>query len=185
MGFPLGYSELLLPKLLLQLVFFLGFIRRLISWAFDFMGLGDLLLDSPDTPWPEPCPPAPARAPVQARLAASSAGEITPCGRVPDWLGPIADSLAASALYEFDAANEVRQATATARSVFAQGSVWTVGLSTTSARAPCAGRRWYRRRCWGTLMIGCGPPLGFPILCIRRRSRIFRRILRIYIILRR
>lgn len=33
LDFPLGYSKLLLPKLLLQLVFFLGFIRRLISWA--------------------------------------------------------------------------------------------------------------------------------------------------------
>lgn len=52
MGFPLGYSELLLPRLLLQFVFFLGFVRRLISWAFNFAGLGDLL-DS-DGPWPDP-----------------------------------------------------------------------------------------------------------------------------------
>lgn len=52
MGFPVGYSELLLPKLLLQFVFFLAFLRRVISLAFDAVGLGDLL-DS-DAPWPDP-----------------------------------------------------------------------------------------------------------------------------------
>ncbi|KAJ6829845.1 putative RING-H2 zinc finger protein RHA1a [Iris pallida] len=50
MGFPMGYTELLFPKLILQLVFLLGHVRRLISWAFDKAGLGDLV-DS-DRPWP-------------------------------------------------------------------------------------------------------------------------------------
>lgn len=43
MGFPVGYSELLLPKQLLHLLLLLGCIRRFLLWAFDAVGLGDLL----------------------------------------------------------------------------------------------------------------------------------------------
>ncbi|CAA6666959.1 unnamed protein product [Spirodela intermedia] len=50
MGFPVGYSEFLLPKVCLHLVFLLGHIRRLISWIFEALGLGDLLLDAEISP---------------------------------------------------------------------------------------------------------------------------------------
>lgn len=50
MGFPVGYSELLLPRVFLHLIFLLGHVRRLISWFFDAVGLGDLLLDSEFSP---------------------------------------------------------------------------------------------------------------------------------------
>lgn len=43
MGFPVGYSELVLPKQLLHLLLLLGYIRRFLLWAFDAVGLGDLL----------------------------------------------------------------------------------------------------------------------------------------------
>uniref|UniRef100_A0A453CKQ7 RING-type domain-containing protein n=1 Tax=Aegilops tauschii subsp. strangulata TaxID=200361 RepID=A0A453CKQ7_AEGTS len=43
MGFPVGYSELLLPKQLLHLLLLLGYLRRFLLWAFDAVGLGDLL----------------------------------------------------------------------------------------------------------------------------------------------
>jgi len=43
MGFPMGYSELVLPKQLLHLLLLLGYIRRFLLWAFDAVGLGDLL----------------------------------------------------------------------------------------------------------------------------------------------
>lgn len=50
MGFPVGYSELLLPRMFLHLIFLLGHVRRLISWLFEAVGLGDLLLDSDFSP---------------------------------------------------------------------------------------------------------------------------------------
>lgn len=52
MGFPAGYSELLLlPRILLHIALILGSVRRLVFWVFHAVGLGDLV-DS-DAPWPE------------------------------------------------------------------------------------------------------------------------------------
>ena len=43
-GFPVGYSELVLPKQLLHLLLLLGYIHHFLLWAFDAVGLGDLLV---------------------------------------------------------------------------------------------------------------------------------------------
>ncbi|KAG8082998.1 hypothetical protein GUJ93_ZPchr0014g47646 [Zizania palustris] len=44
MGFPVCcYSELFLPKQLLHLLLLLGYVRRFLLWAFNAVGLGDLL----------------------------------------------------------------------------------------------------------------------------------------------
>ncbi|XP_062226538.1 brassinosteroid-responsive RING protein 1-like [Phragmites australis] len=43
MGFPVGYTELVLPKQLLHLLLLLGYVRRFLLWAFHAVGLGDLL----------------------------------------------------------------------------------------------------------------------------------------------
>ncbi|XP_062185572.1 brassinosteroid-responsive RING protein 1-like [Phragmites australis] len=43
MGFPVGYSELVLPKQMLHLLLLLGYFRRFLLWAFHAVGLGDLL----------------------------------------------------------------------------------------------------------------------------------------------
>ncbi|PNT69238.1 E3 ubiquitin-protein ligase RHA1B [Brachypodium distachyon] len=43
MGFPVGYSELLLPRLLLQVLLLLGQLHRFLLWAFQAVGLGDLI----------------------------------------------------------------------------------------------------------------------------------------------
>ncbi|CAN6236009.1 unnamed protein product [Urochloa humidicola] len=43
MGFPVGYSELVLPKQPLHLLLLLGYIRRFLLSAFHAVGLGDLL----------------------------------------------------------------------------------------------------------------------------------------------
>ncbi|KAG0457075.1 hypothetical protein HPP92_021904 [Vanilla planifolia] len=119
MGFPVGYSELLLPKVLLQIVFFLGYLRRIITWAFDAVGLGDLL-DS-DGPWPDP----PVQSPVSGggeqltqELCSFSAmliKESLPVVRFEDLLAkegenelrPVADACAVC-LYEFELCEEVR-----------------------------------------------------------------------------
>jgi RING-H2 zinc finger protein RHA1 len=43
MGFPVGYSELLLPRLLLQVLLLLGQLHRFLLWSFHAVGLGDLI----------------------------------------------------------------------------------------------------------------------------------------------
>ncbi|GFZ06893.1 hypothetical protein Acr_18g0010630 [Actinidia rufa] len=50
MGFPIGYTELLLPKLLLFTLLALGSLRKLILSLFRSMGLGDFL--EPEISWP-------------------------------------------------------------------------------------------------------------------------------------
>ncbi|KAF6169042.1 hypothetical protein GIB67_038539 [Kingdonia uniflora] len=51
MGFPVGYAELFLPKLLLHTLFVLGFIGKLISSLFQSLGLRDFL--ESETTWSE------------------------------------------------------------------------------------------------------------------------------------
>ncbi|PUZ77073.1 hypothetical protein GQ55_1G340900 [Panicum hallii var. hallii] len=43
MGFPVGYSEMLLPRSLLQVLLLLGHLHRFLLWAFHAVGLGDLI----------------------------------------------------------------------------------------------------------------------------------------------
>ncbi|KAL6549942.1 Homeobox protein B-H1 [Orobanche minor] len=43
MGFPVGYTDLFLPKLLVYLLILLGFIRKFICAFFSLLGLGDFL----------------------------------------------------------------------------------------------------------------------------------------------
>ncbi|KAL8064149.1 hypothetical protein ABFX02_01G072400 [Erythranthe guttata] len=43
MGFPVGYTDLFLPKLLVYLLTFLGFVRKFVCGVFSVLGLGDFL----------------------------------------------------------------------------------------------------------------------------------------------
>ncbi|KAG6474856.1 brassinosteroid-responsive RING protein 1-like [Zingiber officinale] len=53
MGFPVAYTDLLqLPKVLLNVVLLLGYLRRFLLRAFEAVGLGDLL-DDDDVPFVE------------------------------------------------------------------------------------------------------------------------------------
>ncbi|XP_038979435.1 E3 ubiquitin-protein ligase RHA1B-like [Phoenix dactylifera] len=123
MGFPVGYSELLLPKLLLHTVFLLGFVRRVISWIFTAVGLGDLL-DS-DIPWVDP--PAPHghgqhHRPEFRSASAMLIQEVLPVVRYEELAGEgqhLGDSCAVC-LYEFEAAEEVRRL-ANCRHIFHRG----------------------------------------------------------------
>ena len=54
MGFPVGYSEFVLPKFLLHLVFLLWNFRQLISCIFESLGLGDLIAEPEISTAPPP-----------------------------------------------------------------------------------------------------------------------------------
>ncbi|GAB2273884.1 Homeobox protein B-H1 [Dionaea muscipula] len=51
MGFPIGYSEILLPRMLLNALLILGFIRNTLLTFFRLLGLSDFL--EPDIVWPD------------------------------------------------------------------------------------------------------------------------------------
>ncbi|KAK3227781.1 hypothetical protein Dsin_007643 [Dipteronia sinensis] len=61
MGFPVAYTELLLPKILLHTLSVLGFIRKIISVLFNFLGLQEYFLEQQPTlsgpTRPQPPPP--------------------------------------------------------------------------------------------------------------------------------
>ncbi|KAL0923554.1 hypothetical protein M5K25_007616 [Dendrobium thyrsiflorum] len=114
MGFPLCYSELLLPKPIIQILVFVRFLQRLISSSFTAIGLGDIL----DSDAPLPDPPAHPDHHSPSDFNSISAGliqEILPSIRFEDLLlgegeidhRPIADGCAVC-LYGFDASEEVR-----------------------------------------------------------------------------
>ncbi|KAK8958069.1 RING-H2 finger protein ATL43 [Platanthera zijinensis] len=116
MGFPAAYSELLLlPKLFLHFIFFLGFVRRLISSSFNAVGLGNLL--DYDAPWPDP-PEYPRHAfPSEVQsMSAALIQKLLPAIRFADLPSseeesdrrPIADGCAVC-LYGFEPWEEVRR----------------------------------------------------------------------------
>jgi len=56
MGFPVGYSELLVPRLVLNVAYLLGFIRSTVCWLLQLVGLGEFL--EPETSyWPDQANP--------------------------------------------------------------------------------------------------------------------------------
>lgn len=104
MGFPVAYPELLLPKLLLHTLSFLGFIRKLISILFSFLGLQEFL--EPDIAWPEtPTTLVPSPPSVSALLIR----EILPVIKFSDLVDP-PDSCAVC-LYEFENQDDIRRLT--------------------------------------------------------------------------
>ncbi|MCD9644689.1 hypothetical protein HAX54_033101 [Datura stramonium] len=105
MGFPLGYMDLHFPKLLLQALSILGFIRKIICAVLKIMGLGDFL--EPELPYPnrpESC--------GEARLCSLSAQlirELLPVVRFSEIEDP--PESCAVCLYEFDTEDEIRRLT--------------------------------------------------------------------------
>ncbi|KAL3360633.1 hypothetical protein AABB24_013856 [Solanum stoloniferum] len=101
MGFPLGYTDLNFPKLLLHLLSILFFIRKLICNLFTILGLPDFL--EPDFPYPT----RPGE--ENTRLCSVSAAiirEILPVVRFSDIVDP--PESCAVCLYEFDSGDEIR-----------------------------------------------------------------------------
>ncbi|OMP00383.1 Zinc finger, RING-type [Corchorus olitorius] len=104
MGFPVGYTEVFLPKLFVHTLSFLGFIRNLIFALFNYLGLSDFL--ETDTVWPENPPrTTPENPPVSALLIR----EILPVIKFEELVvvGDPPESCAVC-LYEFEAGEEIR-----------------------------------------------------------------------------
>jgi len=102
MGFPVGYTELFLPKLLIHVLTFLGLIRKLISAIFRCVGLGDFLEPEFSTD--------PTRMESFNRFQSVSAlliRELLPVVKFSELVDP--PESCAVCLYEFDAGDEIRQ----------------------------------------------------------------------------
>ncbi|KAL8253793.1 hypothetical protein R6Q59_032014 [Mikania micrantha] len=104
MGFPIGYTDVYLPKFLIHVLTVLGFIRRLISAIFWFVGLSDFL--EPDFS------PDPTRTESVYQVQSASAlliREILPVVKFSELVDP--PESCAVCLYEFDAGDEIRPLT--------------------------------------------------------------------------
>lgn len=102
MGFPVGYTELFLPKILIHVLTFLGLIRKLISAVFRFVGLGDFLEPEFSTD--------PTRMESFSQFRSVSVlliRELLPVVKFSELVDP--PESCAVCLYEFDGGDEIRQ----------------------------------------------------------------------------
>ncbi|CAK9156742.1 unnamed protein product [Ilex paraguariensis] len=105
MGFPVGYTEVFLPKLFIHTLSLLGFIRTLIFSLFRFLGLSDFL--EPDVSFLENTTQRPENPPLSAILIR----EILPVVKFEDLTDAGAGDLPESCavcLYEFECGEEIR-----------------------------------------------------------------------------
>ncbi|GMH28864.1 hypothetical protein Nepgr_030707 [Nepenthes gracilis] len=111
MGFPVGYTEVFLPKLILNLLSILGFIRKILLTVFRRTGLSDFL--EPDIVWPERSSSVPESQSVSAMLIQ----EMLPVVKFSDVLasegggGVEPPEICAVCLYDFEGDEEIRRLT--------------------------------------------------------------------------
>ncbi|KAI9109816.1 hypothetical protein K1719_018857 [Acacia pycnantha] len=107
MGFPVGYTDVVLPNLFLHTLSLLGFIRNLIFLLFQFLGLSDFL--ETEVVWSE----SHARLPDSPPMSALLIREFLPVVKFADLLaaansaGDTPESCAVC-LYEFECEEEIR-----------------------------------------------------------------------------
>ncbi|GMI98419.1 brassinosteroid-responsive RING-H2 [Hibiscus trionum] len=104
MGFPVGYTEVFLPKLFVHTLWFLGFIRSVILALSSYLGLSDFL--DTDTVWQDTrTRTRPENPPVSALLIR----EILPVIKFEELVvvGEPPESCAVC-LYEFEGGEEIR-----------------------------------------------------------------------------
>ena len=122
MGYPVGYTELLLPRIFLHLLSLLGLIRTLIDTGFRILGLPDFLESDPvssSSSWLEPPYMSTAAHHHQESsfffpVAASLAGEILPVIRFSELTRPgfgSGSDCCAVCLHEFENEDEIRRLT--------------------------------------------------------------------------
>ncbi|MFS7941885.1 putative transcription factor C2H2 family [Helianthus anomalus] len=108
MGFPIGYTEVYLPRLLIYVLTVLGFIRKLISNIFRVVGLGDFLEPefTPELTRTE------MSSSLNNQVRSASAlliREMLPVVKYSELVDP--PESCAVCLYEFDAGDEIRRLT--------------------------------------------------------------------------
>ncbi|KAI3812918.1 hypothetical protein L1987_17631 [Smallanthus sonchifolius] len=104
MGFPIGYTEVFIPKLLIHALAILGLIRKGISVIFRFVGFGDFVE-------PEVSPDQ-AQTELYSHFQSVSAvliRELLPVVKFSELVDP--PESCAVCLYEFDAGDEIRRLT--------------------------------------------------------------------------
>ncbi|KAJ0246507.1 Brassinosteroid-responsive RING protein 1 [Hirschfeldia incana] len=114
MGFPVGYTEVFLPKLFVQTLSILSFIRTLVFSLFRFLGLSDFL--EMDQTWPDYNTSHPTRTQPELRSSPFSAlliREILPVIKFQDVTttsssGEDLPESCAVCLYEFEGEQEIR-----------------------------------------------------------------------------
>ncbi|GAB4834443.1 Homeobox protein B-H1 [Ancistrocladus abbreviatus] len=119
MGFPVGYTEVLLPKLLLNTLSILGFIRKIIQTLFRILGLSDFL--EPDIVWPEqPVSPSASSSlsgseSQSVSVSATLIREMLPVVKFSDVVAAAGDvdlpEICAVCLYDFEGEEEIRRLT--------------------------------------------------------------------------
>lgn len=103
MGFPLGYTELFLPKLLVYLLTVLGFIGKSISTVLSLLGFGDFLeseMAFPDSGLEQP-----------NSVSAVLIRELLPVVKFSDLNEFVPPENCAVCLYEFNGDDEIRRLT--------------------------------------------------------------------------
>ncbi|CAN1308997.1 Brassinosteroid-responsive RING protein 1 [Linum perenne] len=116
MGFPVGYSEVFMPKIFVHALSFLGYLRSLIISLFSVLGISDFIEVAADNIWqqvpPPPLPPAAATAiqavnPSPPPPSAELIREILPVIKFEE-LGEAVQESCAVCLYDFEGADEIR-----------------------------------------------------------------------------
>lgn len=104
MGFPVGYTDLYLPKLLIHILTLLNFIRKFLSFVFHLIGLSDFLE-------PELSSDPTRIEPVTHFHSVSAAliRELLPVVKFSELVDP--PESCAVCLYEFDGGDEIRRLT--------------------------------------------------------------------------
>ncbi|CAI0470281.1 unnamed protein product [Linum tenue] len=58
MGFPVGYTEIIMPKIFVRIFYFLGFLRGIFISVSTFLGLTDFIDPAADDIWQDYSPPS-------------------------------------------------------------------------------------------------------------------------------
>lgn len=127
MGFPIGYSELLLPKILFHLLFFLGLVRKRFFAIFRVSGLPYFSQPDPgSSTWHDSSSVSFLTHPDAAAMVV---GEMLPIVRFSDLDRPESEYCAVC-LYDFETDDEIRRLT-NCRHIYHRGCLdrWLMGYN--------------------------------------------------------